>query len=73
LDRAIELKKTELYRYPRPGKSGQQAAFKAGPLKQFERHSRLGFVDQEGFMNEVERIRKLGAKRITLKTGAYPM
>jgi len=24
-------------------------------------------------MNEVERIRKLGAKRITLKTGAYPM
>jgi len=30
-------------------------------------------IDQEGFMNEVERIRKLGAKRITLKTGAYPM
>jgi len=24
-------------------------------------------------MNEVERMRKLGAKRVTLKTGAYPM
>ena len=29
--------------------------------------------DQEDFMKEVERIRKLGAKHITLKTGAYPM
>jgi glutamate synthase domain-containing protein 2 len=42
-------------------------------LKQFERHSRLGFIDQEGFMKEVERLRGLGAKRVTLKTGAYPM
>jgi hypothetical protein len=24
-------------------------------------------------MKEVERVRKLGAKRVTLKTGAYPM
>jgi glutamate synthase domain-containing protein 2 len=50
-----------------------QAAFKDGAIKQFERHSRLGFVDQEGFMKEVERLRSLGAKRVTLKTGAYPM
>ena len=58
---------------PDPEDPAHQAAFKAGPLKQFERHSRLGFLDQEGFMNEVERLRKLGAKRVTLKTGAYPM
>jgi glutamate synthase domain-containing protein 2 len=32
-----------------------------------------GFIDQEGFMKEVERLRKLGARRVTLKTGAYPM
>ena len=58
---------------PDPEVPAFQAAFKAGPLKQFERHSRLGFIDQEGFMNEVERVRGLGAKRVTLKTGAYPM
>jgi glutamate synthase domain-containing protein 2 len=73
LSRAIELKKRGYIVTPDPEDPAFQAAFKAGPLKQFERHSRLGFIDQEGFMQEVERIRQLGAKRITLKTGAYPM
>ena len=73
LDRAIELKRRGYIVTPDPEDPAFQAAFKAGPLKQFERHSRLGFIDQEGFMKEVERIRKLGAKRVTLKTGAYPM
>ena len=73
LDRAIELKKRGYIVTPDPEDPAHQASFKAGPLKQFERHSRLGFVDQEGFMKEVERVRSLGAKRITLKTGAYPM
>ena len=73
LERAIELKKRGYIVTPDPEVPAFQAAFKAGPLKQFERHSRLGFIDQEGFMKEVERIRKLGAKRVTLKTGAYPM
>ena len=73
LSRAIELKKRGYIVTPDPEDPAHQAAFKAGPLKQFERHSRLGFIDQEGFMQEVERLRGLGAKRITLKTGAYPM
>jgi len=73
LSRALELKKRGYIVTPDPEDPAHQAAFKAGPLKQFERHSRLGFIDQEGFMNEVERIRGLGAKQITLKTGAYPM
>jgi glutamate synthase domain-containing protein 2 len=73
LKRAIQLKKRGYIVTPDPENPAFQAAFKAGPLKQFERHSRLGFIDQEGFMKEVERIRQLGAKRITLKTGAYPM
>ena len=73
LARALELKKRGYIVTPDPESPAFQAAFKAGPLKQFERHSRLGFIDQEGFMNEVERMRKLGAKRVTLKTGAYPM
>ena len=73
LKRALELKKRGYIVTPDPEMPAYQAAFKAGPLKQFERHSRLGFIDQEGFMKEVARIRALGAKRITLKTGAYPM
>ena len=73
LDRAIELKRRGYIVTPDPEIPAYQAAFKAGPLKQFERHSRLGFIDQEGFMREVERIRALGANRVTLKTGAYPM
>jgi glutamate synthase domain-containing protein 2 len=50
-----------------------QEAFKAGAIKEFERHSRLGFVSEEAFMKEIQRLRVLGFKRITLKTGAYSM
>jgi glutamate synthase domain-containing protein 2 len=73
LDRAVELKRRGYIVTPDPESSANQAAFHHGAIKEFERHSRLGFVDQESFMKEVERIRKLGAKRVTLKTGAYPM
>jgi glutamate synthase domain-containing protein 2 len=73
VERAIELKKRGYIVTPDPEDPAMQAAFKDGAIKQFERHSRLGFVDQEGFMKEVERLRSLGAKRVTLKTGAYPM
>jgi glutamate synthase domain-containing protein 2 len=73
LKRALELKKRGYIVTPDPDDPATQASFRAGPLKQFERHSRLGFIDQEGFMKEVERLRRLGAKRVTLKTGAYPM
>src|SRR4030065_345478 len=31
----------------------------------------MGFVDRDGFLKEVERLRNLGFKRIRLKTGAY--
>ena len=73
LERAQELKKRGYIVTPDPTDPSVQAAFKDGAIKQFERHSRLGFVDQDGFMKEVQRLRKLGFKRVTLKTGAYPM
>jgi glutamate synthase domain-containing protein 2 len=73
LERAIELKKRGYIVTPDPENAANQAAFADGAIKQFERHSRLGFIDYDGFMSEVERLRKLGAKRVTLKTGAYPM
>jgi glutamate synthase domain-containing protein 2 len=73
LDRALELKRRGYIVTPDPEIPANQVAFRQGAIKEFERHSRLGFVDQEGFMKEVERLRKLGARRVTLKTGAYPM
>ncbi|BEQ13334.1 FMN-binding glutamate synthase family protein [Desulfoferula mesophila] len=73
LERARELKKRGYIVTPDPDSKAVQAAFAEGAITEFERHSRLGFVDQEGFMAEVERLRSLGAKRVTLKTGAYPM
>jgi glutamate synthase domain-containing protein 2 len=71
LERALELQKRGYIVTPDPSNPINQAAFKDGALKQFERHSRLGFVDEEGFLAECNRLRKLGFKRITLKTGAY--
>jgi glutamate synthase domain-containing protein 2 len=71
LERALELKKRGYIVTPDPTHSDVQAAYKAGAIKEFERHSRLGFVTKEVFLREVERLRKLGFKRITLKTGAY--
>jgi glutamate synthase domain-containing protein 2 len=73
LERALELQKRGYLVTPDPSVEAHQKALMDGALKHFERHSRLGFVDQEGFMKEVERVRKLGAKHVTLKTGAYPM
>ena len=73
LERAQELKRRGYIVTPDPDNKAIQAAFKEGAIKEFERHSRLGFVDQQSFMNEVQRLRNLGAKRVTLKTGAYPM
>jgi glutamate synthase domain-containing protein 2 len=71
LDRALELQKRGYIITPDPSDPVIQAAFKAGAIKEFERHSRLGFIEEEGFYKEIERLRNLGFKRITLKTGAY--
>lgn len=73
LDRALDLKKRGYIVTPDPEDPAVQASYKRGATKQFERHSRVGFLNKEQFLTEVDRIRKLGAKRVTLKTGAYPM
>ncbi|MCX7981443.1 MAG: glutamate synthase-related protein [Syntrophales bacterium] len=73
LERALELQRRGYIVTPDPSDPVNQAAFKAGALKEFERHSRLGFISEESFFAEVERLRKLGFKRITLKTGAYSL
>ncbi len=71
LERALELQRRGYIVTPDPSDPVMQAAFKDGSIKEFERHSRLGFIDEKDFYAEVARLRKLGFKRITLKTGAY--
>ncbi len=71
LERALELQHRGYIVTPDPSNHINQAAFKDGSIKEFERHSRLGFISEDSFYAEVERLRKLGFKRITLKTGAY--
>ncbi len=73
LERALELQKRGYIVTPDPSNPINQRAFEHGAIKDFERHSRLGFIDEEGFYAEVERLRNLGFKRITLKTGAYSL
>jgi glutamate synthase domain-containing protein 2 len=73
LERALELQRRGYLVTPDPSHEDNQRAFADGALKHFERHSRLGFIDQDEFMQTVEHLRDLGAKRVTLKTGAYGM
>jgi len=71
LERAMQLKNRGYIVLPDPEDQVVQEAFKQGDFKEFERHSRLGMVTEEGFHKEVERLKKIGAKYVSLKTGAY--
>jgi len=71
LERALELKRKGYIVFPDPEAPAVQEAYKAGGIKEFERHSRVGMVDEEAFLKEVKRLRKIGARYVTLKTGAY--
>jgi glutamate synthase domain-containing protein 2 len=71
LERALQLKRRGYIVIPDPENPFVQEAHKLGGIAEFERHSRLGMVDEESFLKEVARLRKVGAKYITLKTGAY--
>jgi len=80
LDYAVFLRERGYVVDPDPRLPQVQKAFKEGAIKSFARHSRLGAtnldtVDQvrEDFMNSVEYLRKIGFKRVTLKTGSYGM
>jgi len=71
LKKAQELQKRGYVVLPDPLDPGVIEAFQRGAFHEFERHSRMGMVTLDGFMKRVEELRKAGAKRITLKTGAY--
>ena len=71
LERADLLKSRGYVVIPDPAQAASRDAFHKGAFHEFERHSRLGMVSEDGFHHEVERLRSIGAKHITLKTGAY--
>lgn len=80
LDYAIFLKKRGYIVDPDPTEPSVQKAFEERSIRSFARHSRLGGTDaascddvHEQFMKEIEYLRELGFKRITLKTGSYGM
>ncbi len=78
LDYAKLLKKRGYLLDPDPDLPENEEAFKAGSIHGFARHSRLGYTNlstyqevREDFLRAVAQLRKLGFKRVTLKTGAY--
>jgi glutamate synthase domain-containing protein 2 len=71
LEKAQLLKKRGYVVLPDPTDPAVVAAFDRGGFREFERHSRVGMVTEEGFAKRVDELRKAGAKYVFLKTGAY--
>lgn len=71
LERALELKKRGYDIVPDPEDPVVVKAYKEGAFTEFERHARLNMVEYDSFMASVEHLRKIGAKFVSLKTGAY--
>jgi glutamate synthase domain-containing protein 2 len=71
LEKARMLKHRGYVVLPDPEDPIVVEAFKRGSFREFERHSRIGMASRDGFLQRVEDLRKLGAKWVFLKTGAY--
>jgi glutamate synthase domain-containing protein 2 len=71
LERAQLLKARGYVVLPDPDNPAVIDAFKRGTFKEFERHSRVGMVNEDAFMKRIKELRDYGAKHIFLKTGAY--
>lgn len=70
LERARMLRDRGYIVLPDPYDDAVASAF-GKSFKEFERHSRVGMVSEEGFVKRVQALRKMGAKYVFLKTGAY--
>jgi glutamate synthase domain-containing protein 2 len=71
LKKAQELFRRGYVVLPDPTDEGVIKAFERGTFREFERHSRVGMVEEEAFAKRVEELREAGAKYVSLKTGAY--
>jgi len=80
LEYAQFLKKRGYVVDPDPTLPEVQEAFKRGAIKSIARHSRMGYTSlstekavEDNFMKAVKYLRKIGYKRVSLKTGSYGM
>lgn len=71
LEKAQLLKRRGYVVLPDPLDPATVGDFEKGVFTEFERHSRVGMVTKEGFLETVAKLRKAGAKYVSLKTGAY--
>ncbi len=71
LDKAIMLKNRGYLVHPDPEDPHVQEAFKNRVFGSFERHSRVGMVNERDFLEDIDWLRDQGAKKVFLKTGAY--
>lgn len=71
LERAIELKRRGYIMIPNPEDPSVQEAFKQKVFDSFERHSRVGMLNEKDVIEDLEQLRSNGAKKIGIKTGAY--
>ncbi len=71
LEKAILVKNRGYMVIPDPEDPAVQEAFKEGVFKTFERHSRVSIPKQKSFIEDVEWLRKQGAKRVFLKIGGF--
>ena len=71
IEKARSMKNKGYIVLPDPDNPEVEEAFRVGGVREFERHSRLGMVTEEGFAQSVKELREMGAKRVFLKTGAY--
>ncbi len=71
LEKAQLLKKRGYMVLPDPENEQVIKDFKNGVFNEFERHSRIGMVEKQDFLDRVKELRELGAKNVLLKTGAY--
>jgi len=71
LEKARLLKKRGYIVLPDPEDPVVVDAYHRGSFREFERHSRVGMANREAFLRRADDLRKLGAKWVFLKTGAY--
>jgi len=71
IEKAKLLKKRGYIVIPDPEDPTVQQAWKDGVFKSFERHSRVGIPKEKNFIEDIEWLRKQGARHVSLKTGAY--
>ena len=71
LSKAKMLRERGYIVLPDPLDAAVAQAFERKAFREFERHSRLGMVSEEGFAKRADSLRKAGAQYLFLKTGAY--